>query len=334
MADPVFNVVLHHLSPDAKSAGVNFVNEPVAGVTAVQLRGLLRSLGEVAARLTIYEPATPEIRIRTERNAFVVRTRHRRLCLLGWENRLRGEEHTVNFIINTVTNAPETARAPGEAERRGPGSASPVAGGSSTTNPPMRSGAVTNPPFSTGSATNPPMWSGSATTPPFSVGTSPPLATPGTLAPSASPPLPEAEADEETTERFPRWAKIAGLAVLIVGCNAVTVWQVFFATGPSPVPNSQPITDFDSGALLVKAAGEYETGGAEGDRRLVIEPTGGLRVAKYGAERAILQEMTKTARGGVVEGRTVLITSDPAVIEIKDANTVVYFGTTYQRRNR
>ena len=314
MADPVFNVVLHHLSPDAKSAGVNFVNEPVGGVTAVQLRALLRSLGEVAARLTIYEPATPEIRIRTERNAFVVRTRHRRLCLLGWENRLRGEEHTVNFIISTVTNAPETARAPGENVRRGAGSASPISGGRSTTNPPM--------------------WSGSTTTPPFSIGTSPPPATPGNLPPSAAHPLPETDADEAPADRFPRWAKIAGLAVLIVGFNTVTVWQVFFASGPSLVPNSQPITDFESGALLVKAAGEYETGGAEGDRRLVIEPTGGLRVAKYGAERAILQEMTKTARGGLVEGHTVLITSDPAVIEIKDANTVVYFGTTYQRRNR
>jgi hypothetical protein len=29
-----------------------------------------------------------------------------------------------------------------------------------------------------------------------------------------------------------------------------------------------------------------------------------------------------------------LITSDPATIEVKDQDTVLYFGTTYKRRSR
>ena len=126
MAAPTYNVMLHHLSADAKAAGVNYINEPLMGVSAAQLRALLQGLAEVASRLTIYEPSTPEIRIKTERSAFVVRTRHRRLCLLGWENKLRGEEHTIGFILSTVTGGVDTAKAGADGERRG--STSPVPG--------------------------------------------------------------------------------------------------------------------------------------------------------------------------------------------------------------
>lgn len=296
MAAPTYNVMLHHLSADAKSVGVNYTNEPLMGVSAGQLRALLQGLGEVASKLTIYEPATPEIRIKTERSAFVVRTRHRRLCLLGWETKLRGEEHTIGLILSTITGSQEPVKTGSEAERRG--SASPLPGASGTgSNSPLRAGS------------NAP------------------------IASESNPPFSSAEPSTET-RGLPRWAKIAGLAVLIVGFNAITVWLVFFQTPSSPMPKTEPVPEFESGALLSKAAGEYETGDQEGDRRLIIEPTGGIRIAKYGPERAILQETTKTARGGSLGGRTVLVTSDPTTIEIKDVNTVVYFGTTYRRRTR
>jgi hypothetical protein len=296
MAAPTYNVMLHHLSADAKSVGVNYTNEPLIGVSVGQLRVLLQGLGEVAAKLTIYEPATPEIRIKTERSAFVVRTRHRRLCLLGWENKLRGEEHTIGLILSTITGSQEPVKTGTEAERRGSSSPLPSASGSGS-NSPLRAGS------------NAP------------------------IASESNPPFSSAETDKET-RGLPRWAKIAGLAVLIVGFNALTVWLVFFQTPASPMPKTEPVPEFESGALLSKAAGEYETGDQEGDRRLIIEPTGGIRIAKYGPERAILQETTKTARGGSLGGRTVLVTSDPTTIEIKDVNTVVYFGTTYRRRTR
>ncbi|MBC7367204.1 MAG: hypothetical protein H7343_10410 [Undibacterium sp.] len=297
MAAPTYNVTLHHLSADAKTAGVNYTNEPLMGVSAAQLRALLQGLSEVASRLTIYEPATPEIRIKTERSAFVVRTRHRRLCLLGWENKLRGEEHTIGLILNAVIGTTDPARIAAEPERRGPASPLPDTDGSTAGNPPMRAGGTPQP--------------GTESNSPF---------------PSA--------ATEAETRGLPRWAKISGLALLIVAFNATTVWLVFFQSAASPVPKSEAIAEFETGALLAKAAGEYETGVQEGDRRLIIEPSGTLRVAKYGPERAILQEAIKTARGGSVNGRVMLITSDPATVEIKDVNTVVYFGTTYRRRSR
>lgn len=298
MAAPTYNVLLHHLSADAKAAGVNYVNEPLMGVTLAQLRTLLQGFAEVASRLTIYEPATPEIRIKTERSAFVVRTRYRRLCLLGWENKLRGEEHTIGMILTTVTGSTEAAKTAPEGERRGSTSPMPGAGGAAS-NPPMGGGSVGNSPQSTQSNT------------PFS--------------PAAA---------ETETRGLPRWAKIAGLAILIVAFNATTVWLVFFQETASPMPKAEPIPEFETGGLLAKAAGEYETGDQEGDRRLIIEPTGGLRIAKYGPERAVLQETTKTAKGGSVNGKIVLVTTDPTTIEIKDSNTVVYFGTTYRRRAR
>jgi len=287
MAAPTFNVMLHHLSPDAKSVGTNYAHEQLQGVSPAQLRALLVGLSDAAGRFTIYEPATPEIRIKTDRSAFVVRTRHRRLCLVGWEGKLRGEEHDVGFILSTVTGAAEPGKL--EADAAGRGSASPIPAGTTDS------------------------------TPPFSTGSSAPFV-PG-----------KAKADEG---RIPKRAKITGLALLIVAFNAVTVRLVFFQEARTPMPKTATIPEFETGALLAKAAGEYETGGAEGDRRLIIEPGGNLRLAKYGPERAVLQETTRTAKGGMVNNRQVLVTSDPAVVDVKDANTVVYFGTTFKRRVR
>jgi hypothetical protein len=309
MAAPTFNVLLNHLSPDAKSVGVNYAHEQLQGVSLEQLRALLHALSVVASRLTIYEPAIPEIRIKTERSSFVVRTRHRQLCLMGWESKLRGEEHTVGLIIGTVTGVIQEvnpAATGAVAERRGSNSSIPGSGergGSAPSN-----GAGGQAPFN-GTTSNAPFGSGSRA--PFGAGRKP-----------------------EPAGGLPRWAKITGLGVLIVALNAFTVWQIFLQPAESPVQPSQPIPDFETTALLAKAAGEYETGGAEGDRRLIIETSGNIRVAKYGPERAILQETTRTAKGGVVGGRTMLITSDPATIEIKDADSVIYFKTTYKRRSR
>lgn len=303
MASATFHLILNNLSTDAKTVGVNYAHEQLQGVTPEQLRALLQAFGAAAAKLTIYEPAVPEIRIKTERSAFVVRARHRRLCLMGWETKLRGADHSVSLILNTINGvAPDPvtgAIGPGVAERGG-------------SNPPTGIGTGSRAPF--GGA-------GTASNPPFGTGSRAPFG-------------PGAGRKPEKESGLPRWAKIAGLGALILAFNATTVWLVFFRPPPSPVPDSQPVPDFETTAMLSKAAGEYETGGAEGDRRLIIESGGNVRLAKYGPERAVLQETTRTAKGGIVNGRAMLVTSDPATIEIKDADTVIYFKTTYRRRNR
>ncbi|MDI1318578.1 MAG: hypothetical protein PSW75_00085, partial [bacterium] len=119
MAASNYSVTLHHLAPGATAAGLNFPDEQLASVTPAQLRDLLYALGEVAARLTIYEPSTPEIRVKTDRDVFVIRTRYRQLCFVGWETTLRGEEHSVPYIVTTIAGgAAEVQRmTPAKVER-------------------------------------------------------------------------------------------------------------------------------------------------------------------------------------------------------------------------
>lgn len=107
MAANVYSVTLHHLAPGAAAAGLGYADEQMSTVTIAQLREMLHALNEVASRLTIYEPSTPEIRIKTDREVYVVRTRYRRLCFVGREALLRGEEHTIDFILGTITGVTE-----------------------------------------------------------------------------------------------------------------------------------------------------------------------------------------------------------------------------------
>jgi hypothetical protein len=128
-----FTVTLHHLAPGASAAGLAYPDEQLNDVTLDRLRELLLSLEQVASRLTIYEPSSPEIRIKTDRETFVVRTRYRQLCFVGRESLLRGEPHTIPFIVATVTGEavlPVTPVAPTRTYERPP-SAPPAAAGES-----------------------------------------------------------------------------------------------------------------------------------------------------------------------------------------------------------
>lgn len=265
MSAPVYSVTLHHLSADATSAGLSYPDEQILAVNIDQLRALFYAFSLVASELTIYEPSTPEIRVKTDRDVFIVRTRYRRLCLVGWETILRGEDHTVAYILTAITGNVEPVKpVPTKAERTG--SASPM-------------------------------------------GSTPPL----------------------ETERFPRWAKIATMVVLIIVFNAITAWMLLKPPA-SLVPKNVSMASSDSRSLLTKYAGVYETGRQPGDRRLVLDADGTLRLAKYGAQEAVVQERLKTAEGTLVDGRAAFVTSEPGLITIKDADTLVYFNTTYKRR--
>jgi len=263
MSAPVYSITLHHLSPDAKAAGLSYPDEHLLAVSIGQLRELLYALSEVAARQTIYEPSSPEIRIKTDRDVFVVRTRYRRLCFIGWEAMLRGEDHSVAYILSAITGGTEHGKVLPKVERPAPSYRPQSA-------PTIESGGI------------------------------------------------------------PRWVKIAVLAVLIIGINATAIWLLL-----RPPPNFAPkftlLPEFESTALLNKVAGVYQTGPHEGDRRLVIESDGTLRFAKFGPRKALLDVTVKTSRGGLTEGHAALVTSDPDVITIKDADTLMAYGTTYKR---
>ncbi len=265
-AVPTYHVTLHHLAPGAVAAGLAHPDEALPAVPLPQLREMLYALSEVASRLTIYEPSSPEIRIKTDREAFVVRTRYRRLWFVGYEYSLRGEEHSVAYILTTITGNTETAKAPEPRVER----------------------------------------------------------------PSSASPLVTATPDE--AGRFPRWLKIAVMAVIIIGCNATAAWMLL--SPPKTIaPKYALLTPAESAALLGRVAGEYRTGSAEGDRRIIIDTTGTARLAKFGPNQSTTQPVTKTVRGAVVDGQPALVTNDPAAVVLKDADTIVFFGNTYKRHN-
>lgn len=264
MSAPAYSITLHHLSPDAKAAGLAYPDEHLLAVSIGQLRELLYSLNEVASRQTIYEPSAPEIRIKTDRDIFVVRTRYRRLCFVGWEAMLRGEEHSVAYILAAVTGSSEHGKTVPKIERPAP-----------------------------------------------------------SYRPQSTPSV--------EGEGIPRWAKIAIMAALIIAFNSTAVWLLL----KPPVhlaPKFTLLPDFESRALLSKVAGEYITGNHEGDRRVVIEADGTLRFTKFGPKKALIDEGAKVARGGLADGRAALVTSEPAVITIKDGDTLVLYGMTFRRR--
>jgi len=99
LSTTLFGVTLHHLAPGARTAGVGYPDEQMPAVTTEQLADLLQAFSHVAARTTIYDPSAPEIRIKTDREILVVRIRYRRLCMVGREISLRGEEHSIARIL-------------------------------------------------------------------------------------------------------------------------------------------------------------------------------------------------------------------------------------------
>lgn len=261
-ATPSFSVTLHHLAPGAVAAGLAYSDEQLPAVTLNQLRDMLYAFSELAARLTIYEPSLPEIRIKTDREVFVVRTRYRRLCFVGYETTLRGEDHSVAYILTTITGTAETVKPPEPRVIDRPAASTRVAA--------------------------------------------------------------------EETGRFPRWLKITVMAVIIIGCNATTAW-LLLRPPHTIAPKFTLMAPSDSTALINQVAGEYRTGSAEGDRRLIIDSIGTARLAKFGPNLSLGQATTKTIRGALVDGKPALVTNDPAAIVLKDADTILLWGNTYKR---
>jgi hypothetical protein len=270
MAPPTtfYSVTLHHLAPGATAAGLGYPEEQMPNVTATQLAELLQSLSVIAGSMTIYEPSSPEIRIKTEREILVVRTRYRRLCLVGRESSLRGEEHTVARIMAAVSGVeePEIEFVPVRPSER-PAAPAPV----------------------------------------------------GTRAYASA-----------SAGGIPEWFKITVLSILIVACLGTGVW-LLVKPPKGLAPNFKYMPPAESTALLARAAGEYRTGTAAGDRRLIISADGTLQIAKYGAAQVIAEESVRTIRGAFKDGKPGLATSDPYLIEVPDADTVIMFSQAYKR---
>jgi hypothetical protein len=131
-----------------------------------------------------------------------------------------------------------------------------------------------------------------------------------------------------------RW-KIALLAVVVLGSNAVTAWML---TRPPPPPPPEILAEHKFVApergerILGQFAGNYETGTGDGDRRLTVGKDGAVRWTRLGPNQTVTEDFALTAKAAESRGQPVLVASNFGMIEMKDPITVVYFGDSYRRK--
>lgn len=132
-----------------------------------------------------------------------------------------------------------------------------------------------------------------------------------------------------------------GLVVLLgavtLGCPLLT-WMLTGSSSEAAalrragiVPEYRLLEAEPAKRQLERHAGAYETGQAEGDRRLVLRPDGTVVCAKYGPGRTLLEEITLTAVGAEAGGKAAFLTGNRALIEFESAVTLKYIGDKYSR---
>lgn len=127
-----------------------------------------------------------------------------------------------------------------------------------------------------------------------------------------------------------RGLAIGLLAAAILASNGITAWML--TRPPADMLPEYRLLDPDAAKrLLIDAAGTYETGAAQGDRRLRLERDGRVRWEKFGDNRTIEEGSDLTSQAAQSAGHPALLTSARALIEIKDSSTLVYYGDTYRR---
>jgi hypothetical protein len=144
-----------------------------------------------------------------------------------------------------------------------------------------------------------------------------------TTAPAA--PAPPARAGSMSSR-----SKLILLAIAIVGINVASLGMLLWPE-PSLLPEYELLPPDSAQRLLAATAGEYETGGAPGDRALEISPDGRVRLKEYGPNRVVLGESSLLSRGAKTGGRPALLAGDHALIEVRDEVTLMLFGDTYRR---
>lgn len=127
-----------------------------------------------------------------------------------------------------------------------------------------------------------------------------------------------------------RWVAVAVLAVAIVGINFYSIWNYRKPPGKL-LPPFRLLQQEPEKRLLENVAGQYETGGAPGDRRLEIAPDGKVVWVKFGPNRAAAEQKEFTAQGAESDGQPALFTSRNSLIKVKDPATLLLFGDAYLR---
>jgi len=109
-----FTVTLHHLSPDAKRAGVDLPDTELASVSEKELRHLIRTFGALATQDV--GAATPELHVAAPQGRYIVRLADGQLRITSWDIRVGGKSFSPDQVFGLITGADgETADAAAEA---------------------------------------------------------------------------------------------------------------------------------------------------------------------------------------------------------------------------
>ena len=249
-----FDVVLKHLSPDAKKASIEIPTSERLGLSPKELRGLLRAMEHLAP--TVAYPAAPEMKVTGPTGRFMVQLREGRLHFVSWASmKSRGGNPSADQIADIIT---------GEVEEGGTGLESVIP-------------------------------------------------------------------DDPNAQR--KWARvliIAALIVVFIGANYYTYTQ---ATKPPGnfLPRYRLMEPAPGERLMNDVAGNFETGGAPGDRRLQIRSDGAAEWQKFGAGRAVVERKPLVLQAIEVAAGRALLTSRQGLITIKDPSMLTMYGDTYIR---
>ena len=104
-APKTFSIALHHLAPDAKSAGAELADAQLTAVTPEKLRALLEALAVLAP--SIEYPVAPEMRIKSDSDHFVVQVKEGRIRFASWSVRTGGGELTPRQILAAIAGIEE-----------------------------------------------------------------------------------------------------------------------------------------------------------------------------------------------------------------------------------
>ena len=127
--------------------------------------------------------------------------------------------------------------------------------------------------------------------------------------------------------------KLVLFAILILGTNATTAWMLLRPPPPNPlIPEYTLLAAEPAERMLAKAEGEYTTGVGEGHRGMEILRDGRLHWVRFGPKGELVEETDLTGKAAQARGKPALATSDGAVLEILDANTLLFYGNTYRRK--
>ena len=132
--------------------------------------------------------------------------------------------------------------------------------------------------------------------------------------------------------RQKRWWRFGLLILAIAGSNVVTAWMLLRPPSNPFLPEYRLLEPSPAERLMGSVAGDYETGTAEGDRRLRIARDGRIHWEKIGPGGTVVEPADMTSKAAESRGHPALLTNVDALIDVIEGGSLMFYGDTYRRK--